>query len=134
MPNFSQYSLQKSIYQLLSSDSALSVLVSGVYDFVPQASIYPYVVIGEDRLRDWSTKTTNGAEHQLTLHVHSREGGRKQAALIMERLHTLLHNAALTMTGQTLVAISFEGSDIMQEKDGIGYHGVMRYRALTEAA
>ena len=133
MTIFSHYPLQAAIYQALSSDSALAALVTGVYDRPPQSTAFPYMTIGESSGSDWSTKTTSGMEQQLAIHVWSQNGGRKEAAAIMTRIHTLLHQANLSVSGQTLVLLRFVSSDIVLEDDGYTYCGSMRFRALLEA-
>ena len=133
MPNFSHYPFQTAIYNKLTGDSALMSSIAGVFDHTPEAQAYPYVTLGESSISDWSSKTTEGTEHNFTLHIWSREGGRKQAAQIMERIHTLLHQGNLTITGQSLVLMRFVSSNIVLENDGWTHHGVMRFRALLQA-
>lgn len=133
MGNFSHYPLQQAVYQKLTGDTTLMSLVTGVYDRTPQDTVYPYISIGESHGRNWSNLGMVGMEHLLTLHIWSREGGRKQAAQIMERLHTLLHQGMLTVTGQTLVAIGFVDSAITVEPDGWTYQGRMRFTVLLMA-
>ena len=133
MAKFSHYPLQSSIYNALVGNSALMALITGVYDRPPQGTPYPYVTLGEMSGIDWSTKTTTGMEYSITLHTWSRQGGRKEAATIMESLHTILHQASLTVTGQTLVMIRFAASEIRMEDDGATYHGIMKFNAFLEA-
>lgn len=133
MVNFSHYPLQKAIYQKLTGDSALMALVSGVFDRPPQGQSYPYITIGESSIGDWSTKTSNGTEQLLTLHIWSREGGKKQAELIAEKVHGLLHVPTMPVDGQILVLMRFISSALSLENDGATYHGIMRFRALLEA-
>ena len=108
-------------------------LLTGVCDRPPQGTAFPYITLGESAGADWSSKTTTGMEHHVALHVWSREGGRKQAASVMDLVHTLLHDASLSVTGQTLVMIRFTGSSIVLENDGWTYHGEMHFRALLQA-
>lgn len=134
MPVFNHYPLQKTIYQTLTGNGTLMALINGVFDRPPQGTPMPYITIGESHSQDWSSKTTSGVEHLLTIHVWSREGGRKEAALIMESIHTLLHQANLTVEGHSLVLIRYISSDITLENDGYTYHGNIRFRALLEAS
>jgi hypothetical protein len=133
MGNFSHLPLQKAVYQQLTGDTALMALVTGIHDRPPQSSIFPYITVGESISRDWSTMATTGLEQVITLHVWSREGGRKEAALIMERIHVLLHEGTLSVEGQTLVLIRFISSSVLLEDDGWTYQGVMRFRTLLYA-
>lgn len=133
MAHFSHYPLQQAVFQTLAEDATLTGLVTGVFDRTPQGTAFPYVTIGDADGSDWSSKTTTGMQHDMAIHAWSREGGRKQAASIMERLHTLLHQANLSVSGQTLVMMRFTGSSILLENDGWTYHGTMRFRALLQA-
>ena len=133
MSNFSYFTLQKAIYQTLSGDSTLLAMVNAVYDRPPQGSPYPYITIGESTVSDWSSKTTAGTEEIVKLHIWSRNGGRKETASIMERVYQLLHQASLTVTGQTLILIRFMSSDITLENDGFTYQGIIQFKALLES-
>ena len=133
MTTFSHLPLQQAIYQALTSDSALMSMLTGVFDRPPQGTAFPYVTIGEITGSDWSTKTTSGMQQDITLRIWSREGGRAEAANIMTRLHTLLHQAPLNVTGQALVLIRFASSSIALENDGWTYQGVMKFQAFLEA-
>jgi hypothetical protein len=133
MTGFSHLPLQKAIYQRLIADTALMALIVGVYDRPSHNTNFPYVTLGESSISDWSTKTTTGLDQKVILHVWSREGGRTQAATIMERIFALLHEVNFSVVGQTLVLIRFLSSSILLEDDGGTYQGVMRFHALLEA-
>jgi hypothetical protein len=133
MAVFSQFSLQKSIFQLLSGDAALAAMVSGIYDRPVQGGVFPYIVFGAWEGRDRSTKTSQGMEFSVMLHIWSREGGHKQAASIMERLYAVLQDAVLAVEGQDLISMRFMGSNITLEDDGSTYRGAMKLRAVLQA-
>ena len=128
--------LQEALYQTLSADSALTTLLGGfrIYDHVPQGSQYPYVTIGENIARDWSTASSSGAEHQLTLHIWSKAAGRKQAHEIMTVLSNLLHDENLMLNAHVLVNLRLLFSEVRRDPDGKIFHGIMRFRAVTEPA
>ncbi|MBV8938964.1 MAG: DUF3168 domain-containing protein [Alphaproteobacteria bacterium] len=133
MPAFSELPLQQAVFQTLSNDATLSGMVSGVYDFVPQAVSYPYVTLGEAAAHDWSTGTLAGVDYLLAFHVYSRSGGRTEALNIMARLYVLLHQASLAVSGQSLIALRFAGSRIQLQPDGATYQGVIQFHALVES-
>ena len=127
-----QFALQTAVYSTLSSDSNLtSTLGAGVYDDVPQGSAYPFVQIGDDATKDYSTKDVSGSETTLNLHVWSQNHGSKQAKDIMDRIHTLLHDTNLTVTGFNFINNRMEFSDIVRDPDGITRHGIMRFRTIV---
>jgi hypothetical protein len=49
----------------------------------------------------------------------------------MDKIHDLLHDVSLAVSGVNLINLRFEYSDIMRDPDGITRHGVMRFRAIT---
>ncbi len=133
MSTFSHFPLQKALFQLLTGDSALMNMVNGIYDRPPQGTEFPYITLGDLSGSDWSTKTTAGMEYTAVLYTWSREGGRKEASDIMERLHALLHDADVAAEGHEVVMMRFLSSTIALESDGWTYRGSMRFRALLEA-
>lgn len=127
-----QFALQTAVYSTLSSDTNLtSTLGAGVYDDVPQGSAYPFVQVGDDSTMDYSTKDVSGSETTLNLHVWSQNHGSKQAKDIMDRVHTLLHDTNLTVTGFNFINNRMEFSDIIRDPDGITRHGIMRFRTIV---
>lgn len=128
----SQYELQKSLFTLLSADSTLSAMIAGVYDAVPAGAEYPYVTIGDIQARDWSSATTVGMQYQVVIRCYSRQGGRKEALNILDRIHALLHDANPSVTGYQCVLLRYVLSDVALNGDGLTYEGIMRFNALVQ--
>jgi|TARA_R100000152_G_C6775261_1_gene203561 hypothetical protein len=126
-----QFALQEALYARLNNDSTLTnTYGASVYDEVPEGSSYPYVVLGEVTAIDYGTKDTDGSENTLTFHVWSQYRGAKEAKNIMDRMHDLLHDYSLSVTGANLINLRFEFGDLLRDPDGITRHGVMRFRAI----
>tara|TARA_Y100001970_G_C14226585_1_gene856057 strand:- start:1243 stop:1650 length:408 start_codon:yes stop_codon:yes gene_type:complete len=126
-----QFALQTAIYSRLNTDSTLTnTHGAGVYDEVQEGNSYPFVTIGEETAIDYSTKDVDGGELTVNIHVWSQYKGSKETKTIMDRIHDLLHDYNLSVTGYNLVNSRFEYSDIMRDPDGITRHGVMRFRAI----
>jgi len=70
----------------------------------------------------------------LTLHVWSRAGGKKQVHDIIEAIKSTLHDQPLTRVDHDLVNLRHEFSEARPDPDGDTYHGIVRYRAVTEPA
>ena len=127
-----QFELQTAIYSALSVDSNLtSTLGASVFDEVPDQSSYPFVALGEETVVEYDTKDLDGASHTINIHVWSQYKGAKETKQIMDRIHTLLHDSSLSVSGFNLIRMQFEFSDIMRDPDGVTRHGVMRFRAIT---
>ena len=136
MAEVASWSLQRGVYQALAGSVDLTTLLGGVrvYDDAPQAAPYPFITLGQSVVRDWSTGTEDGAEHDLTLHVWSRSGGKKQVHQIIEAIRAVLHDQPLTLADHHLVNLRHELSEARLDPDGDTFHGIVRYRAVTEPA
>tara|TARA_R110001592_G_scaffold153992_1_gene382849 strand:- start:3286 stop:3693 length:408 start_codon:yes stop_codon:yes gene_type:complete len=126
-----QFALQSAIYSTLSNDNNLTqVLGAGVYDEVTEGATYPFVSLGEETAVDYSTKDLVGGETTVNIHIWSQYKGSKETKNIMDKIHDLLHDSNLTVSGFNLINLRFEYSDIMRDPDGVTRHGVMRFRAI----
>jgi hypothetical protein len=130
------WALQRSIYQALARDTDLTTFLGGVriYDDAPQAAPYPFITLGQSVIQDWSTGTEDGAEHSLTLHVWSRAGGKKQVHEIIGVIEAVLHDQPLMLEDHHLINLRHEFSEARPDPDGDTFHGIVRYRAVTEPA
>ena len=126
-----QFALQSSIYTALNVSAITTTLACGVYDEVVEGNSYPFITLGEETAIDYSTNNLVGAETTINIHIWSRYKGSKQTKQIMDKVHDLLHDVSLTVSGVNLINLRFEFSDIMRDPDGITRHGVMRFRAIT---
>ena len=128
------FALQKAIFSKLTTDAGVLAVLGGarVYDEVPVRAEFPYVTFGQTTERDWSTSTEAGQEHIFTLHVWSRGRGRREADEILSAAGAALHNQVLTLAGYKLINLRHEFTDARRDPDGETFHGVSRYRAVTE--
>ena len=128
------WDLQKAAYAALAGAAPLTGLIGNdaIYDHVPQDAAFPYVVIDETRLADWSTGTEPGSEHLLTLHVWSRYQGKRETYQIADAIRAALDEADLSLEDNRLINLRHQFSDLRRDPDGETYHGVLRFRAVTE--
>lgn len=133
MAGYDMFEVQKALYQTLTGDGALMAMITGVYDFVPEDAVFPFISMTEMTAADLSAQTQEITEYFPVLHFWSRERGYKEVQAIMSRVQTLLHDTALTVSGQEFVNARLEFSEVMRERDGITSHGVMRFRIVTQA-
>jgi hypothetical protein len=130
----SAWPLQKAVFDALAAAPAIQALLGNparIYDAVPAGAAFPYLAIGEATAADWSNKSFSGTESRLTLHAFSRERGAKQAKAILDAAHGVLHDAQLAVAGHNLASLRFEFAATMLDEDGLTWHGLARYRALT---
>lgn len=128
------WDLQKAVYAALAADATLTTLLGdgGIHDAVPQDAAFPFVVIDQMQVRDWSTGTEPGAEHMLTLHVWSRYAGKKETYEIADAVRAVLDGAMLSLEDHRLINLRHQYSELKPGEDGEMHHGVLRFRAVTE--
>ncbi|MBL8584239.1 MAG: DUF3168 domain-containing protein [Rhizobiaceae bacterium] len=126
--------LQGAIFAALTGDIGLTGLLGGskVFDHVPANSGFPYLTFGRTSIYDWSTGTEDGTEQLLTLHVWSKLRGKGETMTIMERARLLLHDMPLALGEHSLVNLRHEFSEVRFDEDLDVYHGLLRFRAVTE--
>jgi hypothetical protein len=126
--------LRAAIHDALNADGALTALLGGekVYDEPPKAAAFPYVTLGEARVANFAAGDDPGEEHQLTLHVWSRQGGHREAHLVTGAVMQALDDAPLSLGAHRLVNLRFALADVRRETDGRTYHALVRFRAVTE--
>jgi hypothetical protein len=127
--------LQQAIFAALSANADLQALIGDpprLFDFVPRDSAFPYVVIGDGSETNWSTATEAGSEHAVAVNVWSRATGHKEAKEIAEIVRSALDNAALSLTGFTLIGIRHLASEFARQPDGQTWRASLRFRAVTE--
>ena len=134
MPTAASAALRAAVHGALAADPALISVLGGakIYDEPPPGAAFPYVTLGEARIADFSTGSEAAAEHQLTLHAWSRQGGHREAHVIAGAVLNALDDAPLALADHRLVNLRFLVADIRREADGRTYHALVRFRAVTE--
>ena len=128
--------LQKAILAALLDNGELVDRLGGakVFDHAPAAVAFPYVTFGRTNVADWSTATEAGHEHLFTLHVWSKAKGKAETLAVMEMVRLELHDAELVLDGSVLVNLRCGHADVRYDDDHSVYHGLLRFRAVTEEA
>jgi hypothetical protein len=129
------WALQQAIFAVLCSNDDVLEAVGDpprVFDAPPRGAAFPYIVIGDDSERDWSTATEPGSEHAIQVHVWSRANGHREAKLVAEVVRGALDGAALDVTGLALIDIRWIETNYTRETDGETTHAVLRFRAVME--
>ncbi len=128
-----QIELQKALYVALNSDGTLGAIITGVFDFVPQNTSFPYITVSDMTALDWSGAQFDGMEMTVTIHSWSQAEGSKQVKSIMNEIYRILHNQSLTVVGHEFVNMRFEFSNVLRDPDGFTQHGVQRFRIILTA-
>lgn len=128
--------LQTLLYDTLTNDSSLSAVVTGVFDTVPDEQPTPFITIGDISSLDYSTHGIPGQEHTVTIHVWDEGESRLVSKQIAGIVIGALHDKDLTFTGSPvhhrLLNIRWEFTDVFKDPDGRTWHGVVRFRVVTD--
>jgi hypothetical protein len=117
------------------ADAGVQALIGArFYDDPPPEVVFPYVTIGRVESRPVDASEHEALEHAVTLHVWSRHGGRAEALDVIAALRGCLHNASLGVADHRLVLLFAPFADVFRSGDGRTTHGVLRLKAITEAA
>lgn len=131
--------VQRAIWRALA-DGSPAPLDWPVFDgAAPEDEPYPFVVIGETTVADDGTKTEDGQDHTLVIHVWDRPAdvggpvGFTRTKTIMGEIRDLLHDKDdLDVTGHTVWMCRVEMQEAFLDDDGVTRHGVMRVRVSTQ--
>ena len=102
--------------------------VTGVFDFVPDNQLFPYVSIGEFLSAPFETFDRYGQEVTMTIHVWGQRiepnayQGMKQIEFIMDSIQRLLVRAQVDVEHWGVVGIWGDFSQTMLDPDGITRH------------
>ncbi|WP_406336645.1 DUF3168 domain-containing protein [Streptomyces zaomyceticus] len=126
--------VQTALYNRLKNDATLSSLATGVYDFVPETALYPYIHIGEAIDTPDNSHDRYGGQTVATLHVWDQYKGFKRVLQIGSRVQALLDHQPLTITGLTHIVTRYEFGQPLTDPEPPGdiRHLVLRYRIVTE--
>ncbi|MGE0213493.1 MAG: DUF3168 domain-containing protein [Parvibaculaceae bacterium] len=133
MPN-SSLALQRAVRDALVADGMVTALLGGphVHDHPPQGAGKPYLTVGDIETRDWSTQSSRGHEHRMTVRAWSAAEGRRQAQILIDEIDRVLDGAPLVLEEHRLVNLSVVFWTVQRSAGGDAYEGIVRLRAVTE--
>jgi hypothetical protein len=129
------FAVQDAVYDTLMASATIQAVIGNparLYDHVIPGVLFPFVAFGDMQAEPFDTKDRTGMEQILSLHIWSRYRGRKEIKDISKAIYNVLHNASLTVTGHEFVSCQFAGAEMRFEDDGLSYHGILRYRVVTQ--
>lgn len=137
--------LQRAVVATLKADARVLVALGGprIYDRPPNSHVvagrhidgppFPYVTIGDDDIIDDSNTCERAYEAYVTVHVWSREVGRREAKRIGDAVARAL-NSELTLSGFVCIHHEFRSARYFPDPDGLTTHGVLTARYLIDPA
>jgi hypothetical protein len=129
--------LQAAVYARLTGDAELWDLVGDrIYDAPlderPDDATPDHVTLGEETVRAWSTKTSEGAVHDFDVTVHSGRDGFDAAKKIAAAVCAALADAPLGIDGGRLVALRFLRARAVRGRAPEKRRIALRFRAVLD--
>lgn len=127
--------LRAAIRAACLADASLAALLGGpgqVLDEPPAGAVPVYPVFGDAQVRDASTSTEPGHEHEIAILVWAAAGSAAGGFRVAERIAAILDDAPLAIDGHRLVRIGVERIDTDRDRDSRLARATVRVRAVTE--
>jgi hypothetical protein len=118
--------MQQAIYTALTEDEDLMELISGVYDYVPEGTTFPYLVIGDASESTWdcigkaTLPSSEGYKVEHTIYIVSDNSGFKEDLDILVQTERVL-NAGTTIAGYTVILDSLMKGTKRDDTNGVRY-------------
>jgi len=122
------FEVQEAIYARLTAE--LGNKVNGVFDYVPEDTKFPYVVIGRVQSTPERTKTTVGERVEVELDIWSSAKGKKETINIVNLIEGALEDE-LTIPGADLIEQDITSIEVLEEINDL-YHGTVVFEVLLD--
>ena len=130
--------LQRALFDHLRADAALTAALGGskIHDAPPHAQSGeappPYLTLGDESVTAWSTKTEQGAAHELTFTIWSAARGFAEVKAIQSALADALASAPEAIDGGRVADLRFVSSSTSRERRTRLRRADCVFRALVE--
>jgi len=128
------YDIQKSVFEILSTDGPLNKTLNGFYDGIadPDAN-YPYGVLGEFTEVPDDILSVTGRQATSMIHIWSNYHGRKESVVAGARILELLHRTQLAMEDWILISITLDSNQSLMDTAEIRHQMIrMRYKVRAK--
>lgn len=130
MPLEPSVDLQDMIYRRLTSDPEITW---PVFDRADPQTPLPLIQFGPEDVAEDDAECITGTSHQVQIDLYHNEAGQVELKQMMGIVKRSLHKFRGELTDNALHSIRFIRSTVLQEPDGVNYHGVVQFEALIES-
>lgn len=122
------YDTQVAVYSRLQTNEVLKNV--GVYDYIDDNRVFPYVVLGRVFSTPERTKTTDGERIEITLDIWSGYNGKKETIDIMKLIEQALDDE-LMIDGADVITQEVKNREAFEVADSL-YKGTIVYEILLD--
>lgn len=128
------FELQRALYACLSTDAAVSAMVSGrVFDRVPADAQAPYISFGPMTADDDGADCIDGLSVSVQIDAWSQAVGYGEVKEIAGAVRKAIAAADLALNTHALADITHRSTRILRDPDGLTSHAVLTFEASIEA-
>ncbi|MBV7410169.1 DUF3168 domain-containing protein [Maritimibacter sp. DP1N21-5] len=126
--------LQQAIYQRLTANATLTVLVgAAIFDAVPPGvTTGTYVALGSEDVREAGDATGQGALHEVTISVVSDASGFATAKEVAVAVSDALEHAPLILARGHLISLTFHRARARRVQDADMRRIDLKFRARVQ--
>ncbi|MCY7520668.1 DUF3168 domain-containing protein [Paenibacillus larvae] len=110
----------------MSCDTALSSMVKGIFDYVPEKTKMPYVTFPRIYSEQLETKTSDGEVVTLTIDVFSEAKGKKESINILKQIEASL-TPELEVEGAFLIDQAVVSREVEEIAESL-YQATIEYK------
>lgn len=122
------FETQETIFKRLTEE--LGNKVNGVFDYVPEDTKLPYIVIGRVYSVPEKTKTTEGERIEVELDIWSSAKGKKETINIVNLIKNALEDD-LVIPGADVIDQEIKSIEVLEEINDL-YHGTVVFEVLLD--
>ena len=120
------------IFDTLSSDAAITSLVTGIHSYALQETNPPYLLISMDNVRSLNAAEFAGMEVEFSVKCYSVEAGYSEVFAIMEKVFAVLQNRTGSIAGYQVVNTRLADSEYERLRDGKGIEATLEFRSVIQ--
>lgn len=120
------FEVQQVLYSRLSDIKK----INGVFDYVPEETAFPYVVLGRIYATAENTKTTTGQRIEVTLDIWSGAKGKRETVEIIDLIDDALEKE-FDVPGADVVDQKIRSIEVMEEINDL-FHGTVVFEILLD--
>lgn len=104
--------------------------ITGIFDYIPENTNFPYVVFGRIYITPETTKTTMGERIEITLDIWSGAKGKRESIEVVNSIDDSLSDD-LKVPGADVIEQKIKSIEILEETNDL-FHGTVVFEILLD--
>lgn len=115
----------------LVEDEQLSSLVRGVFDYVPEETEFPCVVLSEAVASPQRTKTNKGVQVEFSIEVWNRKTGKSEILNTLDCIEALLETKQIAEDA-FFISQEINSIEVLKDEETDYYQGKIKLKILMD--